>query len=94
MELTLLPIVVIVVVIYLLSSIKILAEYERGIIFRLGARAGESQGTRRDPGVQADRPDGTAFAARRSNGGSFTGRGHGATNVTVKSERGDLLPHC
>src|SRR6266404_7170103 len=36
MELSLLPIVVIVIVIYLLSSIKILAEYERGIIFRLG----------------------------------------------------------
>ncbi len=36
MELSLLPIVVIVIVIYVLSSIKILAEYERGIIFRLG----------------------------------------------------------
>src|SRR6201997_5823737 len=29
-------IIVIVLVIYLLSSIKILAEYERGVIFRLG----------------------------------------------------------
>src|SRR5208282_2639179 len=29
-------IVIIIVVIYLLSSIKILAEYERGVIFRLG----------------------------------------------------------
>jgi regulator of protease activity HflC (stomatin/prohibitin superfamily) len=36
MELSLLPIVVIIVIVYLLSSIKILAEYERGIIFRLG----------------------------------------------------------
>ncbi|HXW13842.1 MAG TPA: slipin family protein, partial [Terriglobia bacterium] len=29
-------IVLIIVVLYLLSSIKILAEYERGVIFRLG----------------------------------------------------------
>src|SRR5882724_10744264 len=36
MELSLLPIVVIIIIVYLLSSIKILAEYERGIIFRLG----------------------------------------------------------
>jgi len=34
MDLTLIP--VIVIIIYLLSSIKILAEYERGVIFRLG----------------------------------------------------------
>ena len=27
---------ILIVVIYLLSSIKILAEYERGVIFRLG----------------------------------------------------------
>src|SRR6478752_673233 len=30
------PIAFLIVVIYLLSSIKILAEYERGVIFRLG----------------------------------------------------------
>jgi regulator of protease activity HflC (stomatin/prohibitin superfamily) len=35
-SLSLFPIVAIVIVIYLLSSIKILAEYERGVIFRLG----------------------------------------------------------
>ena len=29
-------VVVLIVVLYLLSSIKILAEYERGVIFRLG----------------------------------------------------------
>ena len=29
-------IVIVIVVIYLLSSIKILREYERGVIFRLG----------------------------------------------------------
>src|ERR1700745_3025339 len=40
-------IVVIVVVIYLLSSIKILAEYERGVIFRLGRLLPTAKG----PGV-------------------------------------------
>lgn len=30
------PIVIIIIVLYLLSSIKILSEYERGVIFRLG----------------------------------------------------------
>ena len=45
MELSLIPIVVIVV--YLLSSIKILAEYERGIIFRLGRVLAQPKG----PGV-------------------------------------------
>src|SRR5690348_17636965 len=29
-------IIIVIVVIYLLSSVKILAEYERGVIFRLG----------------------------------------------------------
>ncbi len=45
MDLSLIPIVVIVV--YLLSSIKILAEYERGIIFRLGRVLAQPKG----PGV-------------------------------------------
>src|SRR5437667_7898282 len=47
MELSLLPIIVIVIVIYLLSSIKILAEYERGVIFRLGRVLDKQKG----PGV-------------------------------------------
>ena len=38
---------IVIVVIYLLSSIKILAEYERGVIFRLGRLLGQSKG----PGV-------------------------------------------
>src|SRR5580704_7195831 len=42
---SLIPIVVIIV--YLLSSIKILAEYERGVIFRLGRVLGAPKG----PGV-------------------------------------------
>src|ERR1700723_242231 len=40
-------IVIIIVVIYLLSSIKILAEYERGVIFRLGRLLPQAKG----PGV-------------------------------------------
>src|SRR6201981_748488 len=42
-----LPLVAIIIaVIYLLSSIKILAEYERGVIFRLGRLLGHAQGPR------------------------------------------------
>lgn len=40
-------IAVIIIVIYFLSSIKILAEYERGVIFRLGRLMGQAKG----PGV-------------------------------------------
>ena len=40
-------VVVIIVVIYLLSSIKILAEYERGVIFRLGRLLSSAKG----PGI-------------------------------------------
>ena len=40
-------IAIVVIVIYLLSSIKILAEYERGVIFRLGRVLGKPKG----PGV-------------------------------------------
>src|ERR1700680_4774922 len=40
-------IVIVVVVIYILSSIKILAEYERGVIFRLGRLLATAKG----PGV-------------------------------------------
>ena len=40
-------VVILVLVIYLMSSIKILAEYERGVIFRLGRLLPEAKG----PGV-------------------------------------------
>jgi len=40
-------VVVLIVVFYVLSSIKILAEYERGVIFRLGRLLPEAKG----PGV-------------------------------------------
>jgi regulator of protease activity HflC (stomatin/prohibitin superfamily) len=41
------PFVIVVVAIYLISSIKILAEYERGVIFRLGRLLPQAKG----PGV-------------------------------------------
>lgn len=41
------PIVIVIVVIYLLASIKILREYERGVIFRLGRLLDQPKG----PGV-------------------------------------------
>jgi len=34
---------IVIVIIYLLSSIKILAEYERGVIFRLGRLLGTAK---------------------------------------------------
>ena len=40
-------IVTIIVVLYLFSSIKVLAEYERGVIFRLGRLLGHEKG----PGI-------------------------------------------
>src|ERR1700741_691649 len=40
-------IIIVIVVIYLLSSIKILAEYERGVIFRLGRLLDAAKG----PGI-------------------------------------------
>ena len=58
-------IVIIIVVLYLLSSIKILREYERGVIFRLGRVLPQPKGPGRDSGVRADRPHGARFAAHR-----------------------------
>src|SRR4029077_14125577 len=45
--LSLTSIIAIVIVIYILSSVKILAEYERGVIFRLGHLLPQAKG----PGV-------------------------------------------
>ena len=44
---TILIVVVVIVVIYLLNSIKVLREYERGVIFRLGRVLGHAKG----PGI-------------------------------------------
>src|SRR3954451_15005094 len=38
------PVVIIVIAIYLLNSINILAEYERGVIFRLGRLLPQAKG--------------------------------------------------
>jgi regulator of protease activity HflC (stomatin/prohibitin superfamily) len=38
------PIVIIIIVLYLLSSVKILSEYERGVIFRLGRLLEQAKG--------------------------------------------------
>src|SRR5262249_39981738 len=43
----LIPVIIIIVAIYLLSSIKILAEYERGVIFRFGHLLNQAKG----PGI-------------------------------------------
>src|SRR5258708_24140420 len=47
MDSSFIAIIVLIVVIYLLSSIKILAEYERGVVFRLGRVLPQAKG----PGV-------------------------------------------
>src|ERR671936_1503084 len=47
MEFPLVGVVIFIIVLYLLSSIKILAEYERGVIFRLGRLLSAAKG----PGV-------------------------------------------
>ncbi len=44
----------VIVVIYLLSSIKILAEYERGVIFRLGRLLAAAKGPGIASGIRAD----------------------------------------
>ena len=85
-------IIAVIVVIYLLSSIKILAEYERGVIFRLGRVLSSPKG----PGVilvfgPIDRMV-RAFAANRGHGSSPAGRGH-ARQRHGEGERGDLFPH-
>src|SRR5579863_6035768 len=46
-ETTLLTVIVVIIVLYLMSSIKILREYERGVIFRLGRLLPQPKG----PGV-------------------------------------------
>jgi regulator of protease activity HflC (stomatin/prohibitin superfamily) len=58
-------IVIIIVVLYLISSIKILREYERGVIFRLGRLLDPTQRAGRHPGLRAHRPHGARFVARR-----------------------------
>ena len=58
-------IVIIIVVLYFLSSIKILAEYERGVIFRLGRLLPDAKGPGRHFCVRAAGPHGAGFACGR-----------------------------
>ncbi len=72
MDLSIIPIII--VAIYLISSIKILSEYERGVIFRLGRVLRSTRRTRRHSGVCPHRPDRPHLLAGRSYGGPATGR--------------------
>ena len=83
-------VVVVIVLLYLLSSIKILREYERGVIFRLGRVLSAAKGSGRDPGIRAHRPDRARIAAHRHAGGAGAGCGH-AGQRDGKGERGDLF---
>ena len=69
-------IIIVVVVIYLLSSIKILAEYERGVIFRLGRLLPEAKGPGSHSGIRADRPHRARVAAAGSVRGTAAGHHH------------------
>ena len=66
-------IIILVIGIYLINSIKILREYERGVIFRLGRVLPSPKG----PGVilvfPAVRPDGACFPASGSTRGAPAG---------------------
>ncbi len=69
-------IVIVIVGLYILSSIKILAEYERGVIFRLGRLLTTAKG----PGVvlvfAPDRPHRTGFAPAGSPRSAAAGHHH------------------
>ena len=54
---------IVVVVLYLLSSIKILKEYERAVIFRLGRLLPQAKGPGRDFCLCAAGSDGARVAA-------------------------------
>ena len=67
---------IVIVILYVISSIKILAEYERGVVFRLGRVLATPKG----PGVvlvfSPDRPHGAHVPARGGHGGAGARRGH------------------
>ena len=80
-----------ILLLYLLSSIKILAEYERGVIFRLGRILAQPKG----PGLilvfaPIDRMV-RNLPADRGHGSSSTGCGD-ARQRHSQSQRGDLFP--
>jgi hypothetical protein len=58
-------IVAAIVVLYIISSIQILAEYERGVIFRLGKLLPRPKGPARGSRVQTDRSNRSDQPANR-----------------------------
>ena len=76
---------------YLLSSIQILNEYERGVIFRLGKLLPQSERARRHPGLPADRPHGARHPAHGRARRAAAGHHHARQRVG-EGERGRLLP--
>ena len=80
-----------IVVLYIFSSIKILTEYERGVIFRLGKLLPQPKG----PGIilvfAPDRPHGAGQPAHRRARRAAAGRHHARQRVG-QGERGRLLP--
>ena len=57
---------VVIILLYLLNSIKILREYERASDLQAGPRAAGAQGAGDHSGLSADRPDGAHLAAAGS----------------------------
>ncbi len=84
-------IVIAIVGFYLLSSIKILNEYERGVIFRLGKLLQRAERAGRHPRVRADRPDGARQPADHRHGRAAAGRHHPRQRLG-EGQRGRLLP--
>ena len=65
-----------IVVLYLLSCIRILKEYQRGVVFRLGRVLAKAQRAWLDPHLLADRPDGASESANVCSRRSFARRHH------------------
>jgi hypothetical protein len=84
-------IVLFIAMVYVVSSIKILAEYERGVIFRLGKAVAASQGPGRHPGLCANRPHGSSGTAHRGLRRAATGCDYAGQRLG-QGERGRLLP--
>ena len=84
-------IVLFIAMVYVVSSIKILAEYERGVIFRLGKLLPRSEGAGRHPGLCANRPHGPSGPAHGGLRRAAAGRDHAGQRLG-QGQRGRLLP--
>ena len=69
-------IVVAILVVYLLMSVNILPEYERGVIFRLGKLLPQPKGPGSDSRLRAHRPHRPCEHADRRDGRAAAGRHH------------------